>query len=249
VWQGKKIKHVYIEPEIMQIEGERMPSAFLSFLPVIFPVLLIAAKSILQLFETPQMIAQSRWMQFLSFVGDPVIALAVAVMLSTILIQKKNKKDLSHWLSDGVEKAGTILAIIAAGGMFGEMLQATGLSKNLGNMLHGFSLGIFFPFIITAILKTAQGSSTVAVITASSLITPMIPGLGLHSPPLLTLTILSMGAGSMVVSHANDAYFWVISRFSNLQTGATLKVYSMATLFMGIVTQILIWLIFMWLTR
>ncbi|HWJ25359.1 MAG TPA: GntP family permease [Flavisolibacter sp.] len=249
VWQGKKIKHVYIEPEIMQIEGERMPSAFLSFLPVIFPVILIAAKSILQLFETPQMIAQSTWMQFLSFVGDPVIALAVAVMLSTILIQKKNKKDLSHWLSDGVEKAGMILVIIAAGGMFGEMLQATGLSKNLGNLLHGFSVGIFFPFIITAILKTAQGSSTVAVITASSLITPMLARLGLQSPPILTLTILSMGAGSMVVCHANDAYFWVISRFSNLQTGAALKVYSVATLFMGIVTQILIWLIYLWLTK
>ncbi|WP_315820316.1 hypothetical protein [Paraflavitalea speifideaquila] len=137
-----------------------------------------------------------------------------------------------------------ILAIIAAGGMFGEMLQATGMGKNLGDLLSGLSLGIFFPFLITAILKTAQGSSTVAVITAASLVTPLLASLGLQSPTAITLAILSMGAGSMVVSHANDAYFWVISRFSNLETAATLKVYSVATLLMGLTVQLIIWVLF-----
>ena len=75
-----------------------------------------------------------------------------------------------------------ILAIIAAGGMFGEMLQATGMGKNLGTMLSGLSLGIFFPFVISSILKTAQGSSTVAVITTASLVMPMLPDLGIHTP-------------------------------------------------------------------
>jgi GntP family gluconate:H+ symporter len=147
-------------------------------------------------------------------------------------------------LTDGVDKAGMILAIIAAGGMFGEMLQATGMGKNLGELLGGLSLGIFFPFLIASILKTAQGSSTVAVITTSSLITPLLADLGLNSPIALTLTILSMGAGSMTISHANDAYFWVISRFSNLETAATLKVYSVATLLMGVTVQLLIWALF-----
>jgi len=111
-------------------------------------------------------------------------------------------------------------------------------------MLSGLPLGIFFPFLIASILKTAQGSSTVAVITASSLITPLLSNLGLQSPTGLTLTILSMGAGSMMVSHANDAYFWVISRFSNMEAAATLKVYSIATLLMGLTVQLLIWGLF-----
>ena len=128
--------------------------------------------------------------------------------------------------------------------MFGEMLQATGMGKHLGDLLSGLSLGIFFPFLITAILKTAQGSSTVAVITAASLVTPLLNSLGIHSATGLTLAILSMGAGSMVISHANDAYFWVISRFSNLETASTLKAYSIATLLMGITVQLLIWVLF-----
>jgi GntP family gluconate:H+ symporter len=172
------------------------------------------------------------------------VALGIGILVSFALIQKPDKKEWPHWLTEGVDKAGMILAIIAGGGMFGEMLQATGLGKNLGDLLGGLSLGIFFPFFITAILKTAQGSSTVAVITAASLVTPLLADLGLQSPTGLTLTILSMGAGSMVVSHANDAYFWVISRFSNQETAATLKVYSLATLIMGVTVQLLIWMLF-----
>lgn len=141
-----------------------------------------------------------------------------------------------------------ILAIIAGGGMFGEMLQATGMGKSLGDALSGLPLGIFFPFLIAAILKTAQGSSTVAVITAASLVTPLLSQLGLQSSLGTTLAILSMGAGSMVVSHANDAYFWVISRFSDLPTATTLRIYSTATIGMGITVQLLIWLLFVVLT-
>jgi GntP family gluconate:H+ symporter len=180
----------------------------------------------------------------LSFAGEPVIALLFGVVCSLLLIDKIHQKDLSHWLAEGVEKAGMILSIIAAGGMFGAVLQSTGMGKNLGELLSGLSLGIFFPFLITAVLKTAQGSTTVAIITASSLVAPLLTQLGLTSHTDVTLAILSMGAGSMVVSHANDAYFWVISRFSNLQTAATLKVYSVATLCMGITVQGLIWLLY-----
>ncbi|MGZ5219494.1 MAG: GntT/GntP/DsdX family permease, partial [Chitinophagaceae bacterium] len=83
------------------------------------------------------------------------------------------------------------------------------------------------------------------IITAASLVTPLLPDLGLQSSTGITLAILSMGAGSMVVSHANDSYFWVISRFSNLETAATLKVYSLATLLMGITVQLIIWILSM----
>ena len=247
IWQGKGISHAYIEQEEVQIAVDTLPSATLSFLPVFLPIALIAFKSIVFLFVSKALAEQSFSLQFIAFIGEPVMALAIGIVFSLLLIQKKYRKDLSHWLTDGVEKAGMILAIIAAGGMFGEMLQATGIGKNLGELLSGYALGIFFPFVITAILKTAQGSSTVAIITASSLITPMLVNLGLTTPMDITLTILSMGAGSMMISHANDAYFWVISRFSNLETSATLKVYSTATLAMAFTAQIIIWLFFNYL--
>jgi GntP family gluconate:H+ symporter len=265
VWRGKRITHGYIEPEVEREEknantataatvvavtepqvagdAERLPSALLSFLPVVLPIALIAAKSIMLLLVTQQEVAQSIGPRIISFAGEPVMALAIGILVSLTLIKKAHKKEWTHWLTAGVEKAGIILAIIAAGGMFGEMLQATGMGKNLGDLLSGLSLGIFFPFLIAAIIKTAQGSSTVAVITAASLVTPLLADLGLQTPTDITLALLSMGAGSMVVSHANDAYFWVISRFSNLETAATLKVYSIATVLMGITVQLLIWAI------
>ncbi|RDC65239.1 GntP family permease [Adhaeribacter pallidiroseus] len=241
VWRGRKITHAYVEPETGPGEVKHLPAAALAFLPVILPIALIGSKSIIMLYATPVASQESTFFKIISFAGEPIMALAIGIIFSFTLLQKEYKKELSHWLSEGVDKAGMILAIIAAGGMFGEMLQATGMGKNLGNMLSGLSLGIFFPFLIAAIIKTAQGSSTVAVMTAASLVTPLLADLGLHSPAELTMAILSMGAGSMMVSHANDAYFWVISRFSNLETAATLKVYSMATLFMGFTVQLLLW--------
>lgn len=244
VWRGEKITHEYIEPETLEEAPKHLPPAMRSFMPVILPIALIAAKSVMLLFATKEALAQQTILHLISFIGEPVIALAIGILLSLTLIRKADKKEWSHWLTGGVEKAGMILAIIAAGGMFGEMLQATGMGKNLGDLLSGLSMGIFFPFLVAAILKTAQGSSTVAVITAASLVTPLLASLGLQSPTGLTLTILSMGAGSMMVSHANDAYFWVISRFSNLETAATLKVYSVATLLMGLTVQLLIWILF-----
>lgn len=244
ITRGKKITHAYIEPEVSHVAVNKLPAAGISFLPVILPIALIAVKSIATLFIVQDAIKQSMLLQLISFAGEPVIALMFGVVCSLILVDKTHKKELSQWLTEGVEKAGMILSIIAAGGMFGAVLQATGMGKNLGALISSLSLGIFIPFLITAVLKTALGSTTVAIITASSLVAPLLPNLGLTSHASTSLAILSMGAGSMVISHANDAYFWVISRFSNLQTAATLKVYSVATLCMGITVQLLIWIVY-----
>lgn len=139
-------------------------------------------------------------------------------------------------LSEGVEKAGSILVIIGAGGAFGAVLAAMHLGQHFSKSLPLASMGILFPFLITSLLKTAQGSSTVAIITAASLVQPLLPALGLDSENGHLLCVLSMGAGSMILSHANDAYFWVIARFSSLETRPMFRVYSTGTLWMGLVT-------------
>jgi gluconate:H+ symporter, GntP family len=236
--KGKNAEAIDRQP-LDETHDRKLPGVVHSFLPVILPIALIALKSIVFLFYKND---SNTLLNDLAFVGDPVIALMIALVVSLTLIKRSETPFTNSWLTEGIEKAGLVLAIIAGGGMFGEMLQATGIGKNLGELLSGLSLGIFFPFLVTAILKTAQGSSTVAIITAASLVTPLLSDLGLDSPARVTFAILSMGAGSMVISHANDAYFWVINKFSSLDTSVTLKVYSVATLWMGMLVQLLIWL-------
>ncbi|HYJ65182.1 MAG TPA: GntP family permease, partial [Parafilimonas sp.] len=140
-------------------------------------------------------------------------------------------------------KAGSILVIIGAGGAFGAVLAATKLGEHFNTSTSLSSFGIFFPFLVTFILKTAQGSSTVAIITAASIIQPLLHALNLESEWGKLLCVLSMGAGSMMISHVNDAYFWVITKFSGMDMRTVLKVYSVATLFMGLVTMAVIYLL------
>jgi len=125
--------------------------------------------------------------------------------------------------------------------MFGMVIRETGVGEAAGKILAGTGAGLLVPFLIAALMKTAQGSSTVAIITTASFILPMLGLLGLGSDWGRILAMLSMGAGSMIVSHANDSYFWVISSFSGLDIKTTLRVYTSSTLVMGLVVFAIVW--------
>lgn len=211
----------------------KTPSVILSFLPVLVPIILIGIKSFLAI-ETGKTI--SAWMQVFMVAGDPVVALAIGIILAFCAVRTWNKNVVGKLLQEAAEKAGGILVIIGAGGAFGAILAATQVGQHVSNAMNLQAMGVLFPFLLTAILKTAQGSSTVAIITASSIIQPLLPALGLDSETGRLLAVLSMGAGSMTLSHANDAYFWVIAKFSGLDMRAMLQVYTLATLFMGLTT-------------
>src|SRR5205085_10434868 len=152
-----------------------------------------------------------------SVAGDPVVALSFGVIIALSVGNAWHKTTLSKLLHEAVEKSGGILVIIGAGGAFGAILNATHIGQHFSSALPLASMGILFPFLLTSVLKTAQGSSTVAIITASSIVAPLLPALGLTSDHGKLLCVLSMGAGSMMVSHANDAYFWVIAKFSGIE--------------------------------
>ena len=214
------------------------PAAFGSFLPVIVPLLLITARSMMNLFDKTGQTLMSR---LLFFPGEPVFALSIGVILALLLVKDRKIASLNELFSEAIEKAGPILIVIAAGGMFGMVIKSTGTGEAMGKLLAGSTIGLFVPFLIAAILKTAQGSSTVAIITTASFIAPMLSVLGLDSEWGKLLAMLSMGAGSMVVSHANDAYFWVISNFSDIEPDTALKVYSSSTIVMGLVVFALVW--------
>jgi GntP family gluconate:H+ symporter len=215
-----------------------LPKPILAFLPVVIPILLMALKSV--------MVFDKNKTGFLfdvfTIVGDPAIALAIGVLLA-ILTGKNTKHSLSFQLSSAVEKAGGILVIIGAGGAFGAVLAATNIGKHFEENLDLKMLGIWFPFLLTCLIKTAQGSSTVAIITASSIVLPLLPVLGLESENGKLLTVLAMGAGSMMISHSNDAYFWVISKFSDIDVRTMLRVHSIASVLMGLITMIVVYIL------
>lgn len=223
-----------------QTDTRDLPPVLLSFLPVVVPLLLITVRSLATLFDSEGLSLFSR---LFYFPGDPVIALSAGAFLSLFLLRKKDTGTLNDVFTEAVEKAGPILIVTAAGGMFGMVIKATGTGESLGRLLAGTNIGLVVPFLIAALMKTAQGSSTVAIITAASFMEPMLALLGLDTEWGRLLAMLSMGAGSMVVSHANDSYFWVVSNFSGIDINTALRVYTPATLIMGLVVFSFIWII------
>lgn len=219
-------------------EDIKPPSALKAFIPVIIPILLMSVKSLIGLTKVTNHIAATVF----NTLGDPALALAAGVILAGIF-SKRQKKYLSIHLGAAVEKAGTILVIIGGGAAFGAVLAATDIGTQFSKAVNLQSVGIWFPFLLTALIKTAQGSSTVAIIMASSIVTPLLHVLGLDTGNGKLLAVLSMGAGSMMISHTNDAYFWVISKFSDIDIRTMLRVHSIATIFMGLTAMLFIYIL------
>ncbi len=222
----------------IQDEAVELPSAFRSFLPIIVPVLLLSGRSVLLLFAPED---ESYLLKIVSFLGEPIIALMIGILLAISLYKKVNSRELNELFDLSIEKAGAILAIVAAGGIFGTVIKATGIGEVAGVYLASTGLGLFVPFLIAAFLKTAQGSSTVAVMTSASIISPMLASLNLSSDNGIILATLAMGAGSMFISHSNDAFFWVVTKFSDLEIKSTLRVWTTTTAVMGIFAITAIW--------
>jgi gluconate:H+ symporter, GntP family len=225
--------------EINSEEEERLyPPVFLSFLPIIIPLFLIAIGSTLHILGLDSANILGK---IFAFAGQPAIALLIGVAFALLLLRNKNMETLNAVFGTAIEKAGPILIVTAAGGMFGMIIKETGIGATAGIALSKTGLGLAIPFLIAFVLKTAQGSSTVAIITAASIVAPMLPLLGLGTEAGKLFTMLAMGAGSMMISHANDSFFWVITKFSDIHADITLRVFSTATAVMGITVFIAVW--------
>lgn len=217
--------------------------AWKAFLPVVAPVALIAAGSFLPNGKQPTNVGGT----FLQILSHPVVALSTGIAIAILVKRRWDKKSLGDVLLDGTENAGGTLIIIGAGGSFGAVIAAAKLGDGIGGSAALGGLGLLAPFLISAFLKTAQGSSTVAAITAAAIVQPLLPALHLSTPEQKALCILAMGAGSMAVSHANDAYFWLVEKLSGLDTKAMLSVYSVATAVMGFAAFFVIYLLSLFL--
>ncbi|MEZ5103090.1 MAG: GntP family permease [Draconibacterium sp.] len=230
-----------IRSEIGKTHDMQLPSASKSLMPIFVPVLLIALRSVATYPTFPM--GKGFLFAFFGFCGQPVNALLIGFLLSLLLLPEFTKKTLTGWIGEGITAAAPILLITGAGGAFGTILKETQIGETLGNILAGYHLGIFLPFIIAAAFKTAQGSSTVALVATSALIAPLLSSIGLDSLYGKVLAVMATGAGAMTISHANDSYFWVVTQFSGIDVKTGYKTHTLATLIQGMVSMIVVYII------
>ena len=209
----------------------KLPSPARSFAPIVLPIILIGISSIVSLPAAP--IGKGAAFKFFNFIGNPVVALILGTFLALSLIPKSEKGNTLAWVTQGVTDSAAILAITGAGGSFGAILGLLPIADATTGLL-ATGLGVVIPFVIAMILKLAMGASTVAMITTASMMAPVIESMGLTSPLGRVFVVMAIGAGSMVASHANDSYFWVVSQFSDMKTGEAYRCQTGMTAVMGI---------------
>jgi GntP family gluconate:H+ symporter len=214
--------------------GGQTPSVVKSMVPILLPIVLIVGKSICAFPTHP--FGVGRAAATISFIGQPVVALLIGVFFSFSLPEKLTKEMLSAsgWIGQAVLSGATIIIITGCGGAFGKVLQNSGIDNVVKGYLGGsVGLSIWLPFIIAAALKTAQGSSTVAIITTAGIVSPLLTTLGLETATAKALVVVAIGAGSMVVSHANDSYFWVVTGLSGMSVKQGYRLQTLGTLVEG----------------
>ncbi|GAA5221274.1 GntP family permease [Membranihabitans marinus] len=227
--------------EIQMAELNEIPSPklWMALAPILVPILLMALGTTTGLMKES---GNTMLETIFTFVGSPTNALLIGLGFAMLLLPSWDKTTLTDWMEDGLSNAAKIIIITGMGGALGAIIQQLPLGDYLGNNLSQSSLGLLIPFIIAAILKTAQGSSTVAIITTSAILFPVLPELGLDSNMGKTWVIMAIGSGAMTVSHANDSYFWVVSKFSNMDILTAYKTHTTATAIQGFTGIIFVYL-------
>ena len=209
-----------------------------AFLPLLVPIVLIAMKSIVDYPTHP--LGEGWLFQLFNFLGSPVIALLIGVFFAFALGRKVPQEDKKGWVSEAFMQAGAIVLITGAGGAFGAILRTMDIASIINLESSTGVGGLLIAFVIAAVLKTAQGSSTVAIITTSAIIAPLLETFGLISITDKALAVLAIGAGAMTVSHINDSYFWVVSQFSHMKVKTALKGHTLGTLVQGTIGLLVI---------
>ena len=229
------VAHIDQEP----FSPDNLPNIYQSLSPIVVPILLMAAGSIVQ-FISPKLGAFNN---IIALIGSPEAALFIGLLLAMRLNNEKRiKGDQSkkNLLEGGLKLAAPILLITAMGGALGGIIKELPLTQYLSAYTEIQQFGLVIPFGIAALLKTAQGSSTVAIITTASIIFPILGPLGMITELDKVWVIIAIGTGSMTVSHANDSYFWIVSQMGGIDVKTAYRHHTLATLIQGITGLILV---------
>lgn len=222
-------------------KGAKLPSLWFALMPILLPIVLISTKAVFDTFmDFGQTTSHSNmanvFFGFINFFGEKNIALVCGAMAALIMLaihKMGNKQALLDSVQGAIMSAGVIILITSAGGAFGGMLQQTGISFRIGELTQGYQMALIpLAFLITAIVRTAQGSATVAMITASGILSGMAGSM--HLEYHMLYIGLAVACGSKLIPWMNDSGFWIICKMSNLTEKEALRTYSPMLTIMGI---------------
>ncbi len=228
-WIGPKVDHEVAEDIRREVETgptatadaiPQRPSAGRAALPLLAPLLLILGSTV-----TNAVAEGTAAASVMGFIGAPIIALLIGVVLAVYVLvpPATERQTVKRWLAEGAAASGMIILITGAGGALGNVLRESGVGTMVAEIVTGWPLPAFvLPFLVCTIIRFAQGSGTVAMITAASITAPLLPGLDLH--PLVAA--LAVTSGSLFFSYYNDSYFWVVTRLIGLDGAAAIKAWS-----------------------
>lgn len=189
------------------------------------PLVLILVSTFIKFGIEKKVVASSLFTEIVVFIGHPFTALIIATFLSIILcLQRKFSKEAILDLSTkALGPAGIIILVTGAGGVLKEILVDSGVGKMLAESIAGSPIPmIILAWVLAAVVRITQGSATVAMITAASLISPITEGLRI-GPPRAALVVMAIASGATVLSHVNDSGFWIVSKYLGMNEQQTLR--------------------------
>lgn len=242
VFMGKK--YDYLPENVADVpENQKLPSPLMAFLPILTPIMLMLLKTIGQMCGL-----QGVLMDVIAVLGTPAVALLVGLIIALAGYHQIFPEDTKAWGFDGVfadalKTAGQIILIVGAGGAFSGVLKASPLQSILTNTFSGLTIGILAPFIIGFIFRTCVGSATIAMVTAATMITPLMDVLGFASPMGRVIAMLACAAGGLMVFHGNDDFFWVTATTSEMDTSVAYKTIPIISVCQSIVALIVVFVL------
>ena len=227
------LKKPILEPK----EDKTLPSFNQAILPILLPLLFMCIGALI-----PKSVLTTQQLELVNLLSNPLIALAIGAIFGLRLLLPVGSKSIYQSFLKGVKQAFPILIITGMGGALGAVIGKIPLHEYL-EILSGLErLGLLIPFLIAALLKTAQGSSTVAIITASSIVFPLLPIIQLESEMGKVWVVMAIGTGAMTVSHANDSYFWIVSQISGMDVKTAYRTHTLGTLIQGTLGIVLVFI-------
>ncbi|MGW4436579.1 GntP family permease [Streptomyces sp. NPDC004596] len=165
----------------------------------------------------------------LEFAGSPFVALTLALLLAYYLLGIRrgwSRKSLEAVSTSSLKPVGNILLVVGAGGVFGAVLKASGVAQALSDTFDGVGLPVIvLAYLISVVLRVAQGSATVAIVTTAGIVAPLLTG-GHHSQAFVALVIMAVSAGSIFASHVNDGGFWMVAKYFGITERDTLRTWT-----------------------
>jgi GntP family gluconate:H+ symporter len=225
---------VLTEQRAAGVEPQEKPVPLATVLAIIgTPLVLILAATFSSIALDP-----STGRSVLEFFGTPMVALTIALVLAYYLLGIRrgwSRKSLETVSTASLKPVGNILLVVGAGGIFGAVLKASGVAQALSDTFHGVGLPVIvLSYLISVVLRVAQGSATVAIVTTAGIVAPLLTE-GDHSQPFVALVIMAISAGSIFASHVNDGGFWMVAKYFGISERDTLKTWTVLETVLSVV--------------